>query len=97
MHIGSCLVVDSSKRPSVDAILAQLYSIADRLGEDMERPSVGGHTIFYCDNIVDSIVLHVCVHVHVQCIYMYMYEPYPYSPVWISYCECKVVTILMEI
>ena len=54
MHIGSCLVVDSSKRPSVDAILAQLYSIADRLGEDMERPSVGGHTIFYCDNIVDS-------------------------------------------
>jgi len=36
----SCLVVDPTTRPSVDALLAQLYSIADRLGENMEQPSV---------------------------------------------------------
>lgn len=35
-----CLVVDPAQRPSVDAVLAQLYNVSDRLGENMEAPSV---------------------------------------------------------
>ena len=38
--VESCLVVDPGARPSVDALLAQLYSIADHLGENIEQPSV---------------------------------------------------------
>jgi cyclin G-associated kinase len=37
--IKSCLVVDPNARPSVDGIIAQLYSIADKLGENFDRPS----------------------------------------------------------
>ena len=33
-------MVDPARRPSVDGLLAQLYGIADQLGENMEQPSV---------------------------------------------------------
>jgi len=36
--IRTCLVVDPSKRPSVDSIMAQLYGIADHLGENLDQP-----------------------------------------------------------
>ena len=39
-HPGACLVVEPLKRPSVDAILAMLYSIADKLGENLDGPHV---------------------------------------------------------
>ena len=38
--IGVCLVVDSNKRPTVNAIIAQLYPIADKLGENVGHPQV---------------------------------------------------------
>ncbi|XP_019852858.1 PREDICTED: cyclin-G-associated kinase [Amphimedon queenslandica] len=36
--IRSCLVVDPTKRPSVDSIVAQLYPIADKFGENFDKP-----------------------------------------------------------
>ena len=38
--LGACLVVDSNKRPTVDAIIAQLYPIPDKLGENFGYPQV---------------------------------------------------------
>lgn len=34
----SCLSVDPSRRPSVDEITAQLFTVSDTLREDLERP-----------------------------------------------------------
>ena len=34
------MVVDPSNRPTVDAIIAQLYPIADKLGENFNCPPV---------------------------------------------------------
>ena len=38
--LGACLVVDPKKRSSVDAIIAQLYPKADKLGENFDHPPV---------------------------------------------------------
>ena len=38
--LGACLVVDSNKWPTVDAIIAQLYPIADKLRENFDCPPV---------------------------------------------------------
>ena len=35
--LGACLVVDSNKKPTVDAIIAQLYPIPNKLGENFDR------------------------------------------------------------
>ena len=37
---GCCLQVDPSNRPTVDSIIAQLYGMADQLGENLDQPSV---------------------------------------------------------
>ena len=50
--VGSCLVVDPVKRPSVDALLAQLYSVSDRLGENMEAPSMSTERQEYFINVM---------------------------------------------
>ena len=43
--LGSCLIVDPRNRPSVDSIIAQLYSIADKLGENFDKPPVSHVTV----------------------------------------------------
>ena len=43
--LGSCLIVDPRNRPSIDSIIAQLYSIADKLGENFDKPPVSHVTI----------------------------------------------------
>ena len=40
LFLGVCLVVDSNRRPTVDAIIAQLYPIVDKLGENFGYPQV---------------------------------------------------------
>ena len=40
---GKCLAVDPVQRPSADALLAQLYNVADRLRENVDAPSVSMH------------------------------------------------------
>lgn len=58
-YAGECLSLDPSSRPTVDAITAQLYGIADQLGEDMEQPSVSElhHLAFQLHVLYSSSVL----------------------------------------
>ena len=37
---GACLVVDPRKRPTIDGMVAQLYAVADKLGENLEKSPV---------------------------------------------------------
>lgn len=46
---GSCLVVDPTKRPSIDSIIAQLYPIADKFGENFDKPPVSDRIHVHVD------------------------------------------------
>ncbi len=45
-------MIEPQRRPSADAIIAQLFSVADKLGENLDGPHVSHMTALSHDSFV---------------------------------------------